>query len=191
MWLCSSVEPGCDFLGKCEEITIFCDALVTKIIPRQLGLDSSRLPSWLQPFLALQWSLHEANMMRPVDPWFVTILPVGVMSKLPEVCLRIFISSVCLLSHSVLNSYWTHDILCTLLQNVFFFTFVPLCMVFSLPGSHYPSLFSTNHVFFSSKIEYRHHSSRNLPWHSLFSSFQVRLAACILYSWKHSQLPLS
>lgn len=87
----------------------------------------------------------------------------GVMSKLPEVCLRIFISSACLLSHSVLNSYWTHDILCTLLHNVFFFTFVPLCMVFSLPGTHYPSLFSTRHISFSSKIEYRHHSSRNLP----------------------------
>lgn len=69
-----------------------------------------------------------------------------------------------------------------------FITFVPVCMVFSLPGSHYPSLFSAKHFPFSSKIEYRHHSSRSLPWHFLFYSFQVRLVASILYSQKHSQL---
>lgn len=69
-----------------------------------------------------------------------------------------------------------------------FITFVPACMVFSLPGSHYPSLFSAKRFPFSSKIEYRHHSSRSLPWHFLFSSFQVRLVASILYSQKHSQL---
>ena len=46
------------------------------------------------------WSKYDEASRSLVCNYFAC----GVMSKLPEVCLRIFTSSVCLLSHSVLNS---------------------------------------------------------------------------------------
>lgn len=148
----------------------------------------------LSAFLALAFPCPPVIFARGMydyarQPLVCSHFACGVMSELPAVYSRIFILSCAyLLSHGVPNPYSTHDILCALPHNVFFFTSVTLYMVFSLPGSHYPSHFSTGHFYISSKKEDRHHSSRNLPWHSLFSSLQVRLDASILCSQKHSQL---
>lgn len=52
--------------------------------------------------------------------------------------------------------YSAHDTLCSLPHHVFFIS-PPLRMVFSLPGSHYPSHSSTECLYSSSKKEYGHH----------------------------------
>ena len=129
------------------------------------------------------WLCQATPGLQPFYLWCDVWTPSSVFKNLH------ILSSAYLLSHGVPNPYSTHGILCALPHNVFFFTPVTLGMVFSLPGSHYPSHFSTGRFYISSKKEDRHHSSRNLPWHSLFSSFQVRLDASILCSQKHSQLP--
>lgn len=97
------------------------------------------------------------------------------------------LSSAYLLSHSC--PHYTHDISCSLPDSTFFFLFVPLCIVFSLPGSHYFFHSSTEFFYFSPEMSIYITSSRTLPWCSLFSSFQIRLDADILYSQKYSQLP--
>lgn len=151
-------------------------------------LDYSCLPSWLQHFLPLQESLHGASLRRSANLRLATILPVAWCPNRQKCIQEPSYLIFCLPSQPFLSPLHTWYFM-LFAHSTFFFIFVPLCVVFSLPGSHYSFHSSTEYFYFSPEMSVDTTSSRTLLWYSLFSSFQVRLDAGILYSQKHYQLP--
>lgn len=128
--LCSPVEAECAFPVKCSEVTTFRDAFVTEAIPQHLvpGLLTSACP--LPAFPCPLWSLHEANLIMPVDPQLVTIWPVVGGPNAKECTQEPSVSSLRLLFSAMVSPIpITHRTFCALCPQ--FFSHLCLCIWFS------------------------------------------------------------
>lgn len=141
--LCSSVEPGCTFPEKYQEVTNFHDAFCNSDHFLTFSFWSLLSASLASAFPCLPVVFTWGKSEHASKLWACNHSTCGVMSKVPEVDSKTFVSFIYFLSHSYALSspiiHRTFHALCSII--VSFFQVCAFRYVFLLVWKSLPFLF--------------------------------------------------